>query len=152
MRSRRRRGKDTPTEAAGETVSGKPVRFPHAAGYIDSMTISLNTDAVEHARELIRAGKVDSNDLGDWSAEKPTAEGEDVFIANNGWDAYAKWHLGIDEEADPRTKKAYSFPYGDFVEVHRAGVIAAESRAGEYKHTEIEKAAKELLDLIDKDK
>ncbi|GAA3837965.1 hypothetical protein KACC15558_20130 [Brevibacterium ammoniilyticum] len=113
------------------------------------MTISLNSDAVEYARELIRAGKVDRNDRGDWSAEKPSAEGEDVFITNNGWDAYAKWHLGIDESADPRTKKAYSFPYGDFLVVHRSGVIAAESRAGEYNHTEIEKAAKELLSLID---
>ncbi len=113
------------------------------------MSIAVNTQGVEQARTLIRDGKVDRNDRGDWSKDRPSAEDEDVFISNNGWDAYAKWHLGIDESADPRTKKAYSFPYGDFVVVHRAGVIAAESRAGEYKHAEIEKAAKELLTLID---
>jgi hypothetical protein len=52
---------------------------------------------------------------------------------------------------DPETKQAYSFPYGDFRRVHRSGVIAGESRAGQHDHDDVEDALKKLLDLIDGD-
>ncbi|MDF2698151.1 MAG: hypothetical protein K0S65_6534, partial [Labilithrix sp.] len=48
-----------------------------------------------------------------------------------------------------RAPRRYKFLYGDFAEVHRCGLLAAESRAGQYKHTDIEKAAHELHDMID---
>lgn len=49
------------------------------------------------------------------------------------------------------TKGRYSFPYGDFRRLHRCAVISAESRAGQYGHTSIEKALKHLLSDIDDD-
>ena len=54
---------------------------------------------------------------------------------------YGKWHLGIDDSEPDDTKERYKFPYGDFELVHRCGLLAAESRAGQYKHTSIEAAA-----------
>ena len=49
--------------------------------------------------------------------------------------------IGLNDEKDPDTKGRYEFPYGDFVDVHRCAVLSAESRAGQYKHYEIENAA-----------
>src|SRR3981189_3255840 len=42
-----------------------------------------------------------------------------------------------------------SFPYGDFKNVHRCGVLSAESRAGQYKHFDIENAPAHLHGMID---
>jgi hypothetical protein len=42
----------------------------------------------------------------------------------------------------------YEFPHGDFKNVHRCGVLTAESRAGQYKHYDIENAA-HLHGMID---
>jgi hypothetical protein len=47
---------------------------------------------------------------------------------------HAQGLIGIDEESGPETKGHYTFPYGDFENVHRCAVLAAESRAGDYKH------------------
>jgi hypothetical protein len=54
----------------------------------------------------------------------------------------AKWYFGINDEKPADTKGHYEFPYGDFENVHRCGVLTAESRAGQYKHFDIENAAR----------
>ena len=41
------------------------------------------------------------------------------------------------------------FPYGDFHRVHRSGLIAAKQRAAQRDHDDIERAADELLVLLD---
>ncbi|MGZ4258573.1 MAG: hypothetical protein ACXVRE_12495, partial [Gaiellaceae bacterium] len=46
-------------------------------------------------------------------------------------------------------KGRYKFPYGDFENVHRCGVLAAESRAGQYKYFDIENAAAHLHGMLD---
>ena len=115
------------------------------------MSIELNEPALRHARALVRAGDVVRDERDDWSEAVPTAQEENDFIEREGWTAFSHWHLGIDRDADPETKQAYSFPYGDFTKVHRSGVISAESRAGQYDHDDIEAALRKLLDLIDKD-
>lgn len=115
------------------------------------MTIELNQPAVRQARSLVREGKVVRDERDDWSEAAPTADEENAFIEREGWTAFSHWHLGIDKDANPETKQAYSFPYGDFRKVHRSGVISGESRAGQYDHDEIEEALKSLLDLIDAD-
>jgi hypothetical protein len=115
------------------------------------MATELNKPALEQARSLIRDGKVVRDERDDWSEAAPTAQQENDFIDREGWTAFSHWHLGVDRDADPETKQAYSFPYGDFTKVHRSGVISAESRAGQYDHDEIEDALRKLLDLIDKD-
>ena len=53
--------------------------------------------------------------------------------------------MGIDKSENRETKDAYSFPFGDFRKVHRSGVIAGESRAGQFDHDEIRDALKKLL-------
>jgi len=120
-----------------------------AARYTGKMTTKLNHAALEHARKLVRAGKVVHNDQGDWSQDAPNASAENALIDKRGFDVYGDWHLGVDAEVTKDTKGRYSFPFGDFTKVHRAGVIAAEGRASQNGHDDIAKAAKELLELID---
>jgi hypothetical protein len=57
--------------------------------------------------------------------------------------------LGVDTDENEDTKGRYRLPYGDFVKIHRCGVLAAESRAGQYKHKDIELAAEHLYGVID---
>lgn len=113
------------------------------------MTIELNKPALRHARALIREGKVVRDERDDWSEAAPSAEEENAFIEREGWTEYAHWHLGVDRNENRETKKAYTFPFGDFRRVHRSGVISAESRAGQYDHEEIRDALRGLLELID---
>ena len=113
------------------------------------MAIELNKPALDHARALIRDGKVVRDDRDAWSEAAPTADEEKAFIEDKGWTEYAHWHLGIDKSENRETKGAYSFPFGDFRRVHRSGVISGESRAGQYGHDEIRDALRALLELID---
>ena len=114
------------------------------------MTITLNEDALSHARGLLRSGKVVRDERDDWSEHAPGAKDENAFIEKNGMAEFARWHLGEDTSATEGTKGRYSFPFGDFTKLHRCAVISAESRAGQYDHPSIEKALKELLAQIDK--
>ena len=59
-------------------------------------------------------------------------------------------HLGLNEDATDETKSRYAFVYGDFRRVHRTGLIACHYRAAEWRHKEIELAAHNLLQLLDK--
>lgn len=113
------------------------------------MSIELNKPALRQARSLVREGKVVRDERDDWSEAAPTAADENEFIEREGWTAFSHWHLGIDKSANPETKQAYSFPYGDFRAVHRSGVISGESRAGQYDHVEIENELKKPLELMD---
>ncbi len=61
-----------------------------------------------------------------------------------------EWHLGLTEGASEETKARYAFVYGDFRRLHRTGLIACHYRAAEWRHKEIELAAHELLQLLDK--
>ena len=70
-------------------------------------------------------------------------------VAEHGLSEYAKWYLGIDTEQDEDNKGRYRFPYGDFKDVHRCGVLSAESRAAQYKHDDIESAAAHLHGMLD---
>jgi hypothetical protein len=116
------------------------------------MAVKLNRKAYEHAKELIRDGKVVLDERDDWSEHQPSADEENHFIEEHGYGEYAKWHLGVDDEQREGTKGRYKFPYGDFEKVHRCGVLAAESRAGQYKHLDIEKGAAHLHGMLDLDR
>src|SRR4051794_863878 len=113
------------------------------------MRMKLNKTADEHARKLIKAGKAVVDERDDWSEHQPTAAQENEFIEDHGWREYAKWHLGIDEEHAEETKERYKFPYGDFEKVHRCGLLAAESRAGQYKHFDVELATAHLHGMLE---
>ena len=57
------------------------------------------------------------------------------------------WELIQTKKKIPKVR--YKFPYSDFAKVHRCGVIAAETRAGQYKYNDIEQAAARLHEMID---
>jgi hypothetical protein len=112
-------------------------------------TVKLNRAAFEHAQELIRSGRRVIDDRDAWSEHQPSAAAEDEFIAEHGLSAYGRWHLGVDEVKDKQTKGRYKFPYGDFNDVHRCAVLAAESRAGQRKDADVELAAAHLHGMLD---
>ena len=108
----------------------------------------LNPAAVERARALIgsRQYVLDS----DWGAVQPRAKAENAFLAKHSFDEYAAWHLGLTEGATDGTKGRYAFVYGDFRRVHRSGLIACVYRASEWRHKDVELAAHDLLQELDR--
>jgi hypothetical protein len=113
------------------------------------MAAKLHNPGYERAKKLVSEGRVVLDDRDDWSEHQPTAAEESAFIKEHGWGEYGRWHLGIDPEAKPETKAHYKFPYGDFRDVHRCGVLAAESRAGQRKYFDIETAAAHLHGMLE---
>jgi hypothetical protein len=112
------------------------------------MAVKLNNSGYEYAQELIAQGKFVYDERDAWSEDQPSAAEENEFIRTHGLAEFGKWHLGIDDERPENTKGRYKFPYGDFERVHRCGVLTAESRAGQYKHFDIERAAAHLHEMI----
>ena len=113
------------------------------------MSVKLNKKALDHAQRMIKEDKVTHDARDDWSEHAPSTEQQNRFIKSEGWDAYALWHLGVDETKNEDTKGRYSFPYGDFSRVHRCAVISLESRAAQNDHEDIANATKNLLERID---
>ena len=111
--------------------------------------MKLNTRGYEHAQALVRERRVALDQRDDWSEHQPSTEDENRYIEQHGIDAYARWFLGIDEEQDRGNKGRYKFPYGDFERVHRCAVLAAESRAGQYKHHDVQQAAAHLHGMLE---
>jgi len=110
--------------------------------------VELNNGAFEYAKELIKQGHIVPDGKGAWREHHPSAVAENEFIRLRGFGEYAKWHLGIDVRYSENTKRRYKFPYGDFKNVHRCGLLAAKTRAHQYGHTEIENAASKLIKMI----
>lgn len=113
------------------------------------MTVKLHQPGFAHAKKLVNDGKVVFDERDAWSEHQPSADDENEFIRMHGITEYGRWHLGISEDEDVQSKRRYKFPYGDFTNVHRCGVLAAESRAGQYKYTDVENAAAHLHGMID---
>lgn len=111
-------------------------------------TYSVNKQALARARQLIDARQYVLNS--DWGAVQPTAEDQNKFLKSHSWDEYAEWHLGLTDGATDETKARYAFVYGDFRRIHRTGLIACHYRAAEWRHKEIELAAHELLQHLDR--
>lgn len=110
---------------------------------------TLNREAFEYAKRLINEGHVILHDRGEWGELHPTAEMENEFIQQHGYHEYGLWFLAVDDNYPEDTKERYKFPYGNFTDVVRAGCIAAEARAGQYKYFDIEEAARALKEMID---
>ena len=108
----------------------------------------MNEAGVRKARQLIKDKRYDDETA--WSKAAPSASEENAYIDKHGYDGYGEWHLAIDREASDETKDRYGFPYGDFKRLNRAGLIHAEQRASQNDHTAVAKAAKELLEELDK--
>jgi len=110
------------------------------------MAIRLNQEAVEHAENLIKGRQYERNS--DWSEAQPSAEEENRFIDENGWEAFAKWYLAYDTEASEDTKSRYKFPFGDFKTLHRSALIATKQRAGSEDYKEVLRAADTLREKL----
>ena len=52
--------------------------------------------------------------------------------------------------ANDQRKARYTFVYGDLGRLHRMGLIACMYRAAEWRHQEVELAAHELLQELDR--
>lgn len=111
--------------------------------------MKLNQRAYDHAKRLVEEGKFVLDGRDAWSEHQPSTQEENRFIEEHGIDEYARWHLGVDEDKPHDRKTSYHFPYGDFEAVHRCGVLSAESRAGQYKHFDIERATAHLHGMLD---
>jgi hypothetical protein len=109
---------------------------------------SVNDAAVRHAAELIDARQyvLDS----DWGDAQPNAEGQNDFLAKHSWAEYGEWHLGLTDGANDETKARYAFVFGDFRRVHRTALIASVYRASEWRHKDVELAAHDLLQRLDR--
>lgn len=108
----------------------------------------LNRDAVKKAQQLIDTGTYDDDTP--WSDAAPSADDANQVIEKKGWAEFAAWHLAEDPGASEETKGRYAFPYGDFAKVNRAALIHAKQRAAQNDHGEIEKAADDLLERLDR--
>ena len=109
---------------------------------------SVNKPAVSQAERLIDARQyvLDS----DWGEVQPRAEDQNAYLESHSWAEYAAWHLGLTEGATDETKARYAFVYGDLRRVHRSGLIACVYRAAEWRHKDVELAAHELLQRLDR--
>jgi hypothetical protein len=114
------------------------------------MTVKLNQRAYEHAKRLIKQGKFIDDERDAWSDHHPSTQIEKEFIENNGFFQYGQWFLGVNDEYREDSERYYELLYGDFEDVHRCGILAAQGRAGQSKHFDVGNAARDLLAVIDK--
>jgi hypothetical protein len=108
----------------------------------------VNQQAVARARQLIDTRQYVLKSV--WTDVQPSAEDENAFLKSHSWEEYAAWHLALTDGATDETKARYAFVYGDFRRLHRMGLIACQYRAAEWRHKEVELAAHELLQYLDK--
>jgi hypothetical protein len=113
------------------------------------MAVHLHRPGYDHARKRVEEQHVVLDERDDWSEHRPSAAEENAFIDEHGFAEYGHWHLGVDDDQKPDTKGHYKFPYGDFADVHRCGVLAAESRAAQRDYTDIENAAAHLHGMLE---
>ena len=109
---------------------------------------TVNERGVARARRLIESRQyvLDS----DWGDVQPRAADENAYLERHSWDEYAEWHLGLTAGASDGTKARYAFVFGDFRRIHRSGLIACHYRAAEWRHKDVELAAHDLLQLLDR--
>ena len=108
----------------------------------------VNQAAFDFARELIEKRRYVLRS--DWGERQPTAADQNRFLKSHAWDEYGQWHLGLTEGPGDKTKARYAFVFGDFRRIHRTGIIAVHFRAAEWRHKQVELAAHELLQILDK--
>jgi hypothetical protein len=113
------------------------------------MTVKLNQRAYNHAKQLVKERHAVIDDRDAWSEHRPSAQQENEYLREHGFGEYGRWYLGIDTETAEDRKGRYKFPYGDFRDVHRCGVLAAESRAGQRDYDDIESAAAHLHGMLE---
>ena len=100
--------------------------------------------------DLSRQGRFINDERDAWSDHHPSTRTENEFIEKNGLFEYSNWFLGVNDEYSEDSRRHYEFPSGDFENVHRCGILAAQSRAGQDKYSDVETAVADLLAVINK--
>lgn len=108
----------------------------------------VNDAAVAHVHDLIDARQYVLRSR--WQDAQPSADQENEYLEHHSWDDYASWHLGLTDGATDETKARYAFGCGDLRRVHRSGLIACVYRAAEWDHKDVELAAHDLLQHLDR--
>lgn len=108
----------------------------------------VNQAAVDFALEMIERRRYVLRS--DWGARQPTAADQNRYLKSHSWTEYERWHLGLTEGATDETKARYAFVFGDFQRIHRTGLIACVYRASEWRHKQVELAAHDLLQALDR--
>jgi hypothetical protein len=109
---------------------------------------TVNEAGVRHARALIDARRYVLRSR--WSDVQPTAADTTRYLKSHSWAEYSGWHLGLTEGAAEETKRRYAFVFGDFRRIHRMGIISCYYRAAEWGHKDVELAAHDLLQYLDR--
>ena len=105
-----------------------------------------NAKGIAHANKLIASGDVITPD--NWV--RPTAEMENAYLEENGYEKYALWFLGVDPELDKDTKGHYGYIYtSDFKNVDRRGLAAIRQYAAQNNMNSIFAAAGKMIEAID---
>jgi hypothetical protein len=112
------------------------------------MTVKLNGRAYQHAKRLIEEGKFVDDEREAWSDHHPSTQTENQFIEKNGFFEYGKWFLAVNDEYPESSRRYYELPYGDFENVHRCAIVAAQSRAGQDKNFNVKGTMEDLLSVI----
>ncbi len=112
------------------------------------MSIELNQEGFNYAKSLIEEGRVVNDLHGDWDEVNPGTREQDQFIHERGMEAFGRWHLGFKVGGSREDKTSYSFPYGNYEDLYRSGVIAAEERAAQFHHGQVLEAAKALEEML----
>ena len=108
--------------------------------------INLNRAGEEVAAKCIVAGDT----ILDGSWEPPSAEAENAYQEEHGWEAYGMWFLGRRADAEPETKQYYAYPWSpNFKDCSRPGLNAIRSRAGQNGDEGVFRAAGRLRELMD---
>lgn len=105
-----------------------------------------NPKGIAKANSLIASGDVMRPDT--W--KRPTAEMENAYIKENGYDEYAQWFLGVDPGLDKDTKGHYGYIFtSDFKTVDRRGLSAVRQFSAQNDMTAIYAAAGRMIEAID---
>lgn len=105
--------------------------------------VKLNEKGFQFARQLLEEGKI----IEPSSWEPPSVDVENQYIEQFGIEAFSKWHLGVDTEANEETKGAWKFIFtSDFENLDRRGLVAIRQRSAQQGCDDIFEAAGKLLE------
>lgn len=111
------------------------------------MAIQLNKQAFDNAAKIIK-NKLEVEHQTDWQEARPTPNDEVRYLDTHSLEEYGLWFLGINTQADPKSKSKFVYPYGDFNVLHKSALLASKKEAEKNKDHEIVKAIDQLLAMI----
>jgi hypothetical protein len=84
----------------------------------DYMKLILNKHVFEHAKQLVEKGSYVFDEKDMLSEHQPSANEENEYIEEHGFEEYSKWYSGVDADENEDTKGRYKFPYHSLIGVY----------------------------------